>query len=116
MTRIKTAFRISIVLVLCACGVRETTAPDGAISREIFVGAVEPIDCSQSPGHSARLVQIGAWVSATNAGAGYHQARYFCGAPHCQLTVWADNANRADLEELAKKYHGICIANKEGRE
>lgn len=78
------------------------------------MGAVQQLDCSTQQGHSARTLQIGAWISTTDAGAGFRRAKYFCGAPHCQLTLWADGLNRSELEEIAAKYHGICIANKEG--
>lgn len=110
----KTKLCVLLVVAVAGCGVRETVAPDGTTSRDFFVGAVPQIDCAASPGHSASLVQLGAWISANNAGAGYHRARYFCGAPHCQLTLWADDVNRNELEKIAAKYHGVCIANKQG--
>ena len=103
-----------IAITLAGCGVRETVAPDGSTNREIFVGAVPRIDCEDKPAHSARQVQLGLWVTANTAGVGYQSALYFCGAPRCQVTLWADGASRADVEEIARRYQGICVANKEG--
>ena len=116
MTRAKAALGLGIAMAvtLSGCGFREIVAPDGTTNREFFLGAAQDIQCGEIPGHSARVLQIGAWASVSNAGAGYHQARYFCGAPECQLVVWADGADAAELERIAATYSGICFANKKG--
>lgn len=105
---------ICAALLFSGCGVREVRSPDGVVTQEMFLGGGELIDCSVDQGHSAKLTHFGLWASPKNAGLGYQQARYFCGSPHCQVTIWAEGGDREALEALAEKHHGICIADKEG--
>ena len=96
-------------LMFGACGVHTSHAPDGTSVSEVFFGLGSSVSCGETQGVTASVTTLGAWTGES-AGLGYHQARFFCGSPKCQVVIWPESP--ADAEALRKAYGdfgNVCV-------
>ena len=104
---------VTIASLIGGCGVRTTYSPDGAKVSEVFFGPGSTYSCEGSEGTTVSVATLGLWGSSGGSGLGYHEARFFCGSPKCQVVIWPE-AN-TDVQALRQAYGqlgNVCVVEK----